>query len=371
MSSRVSRIAITGVGMLTTVGYGAVTAAAAIRAGISRAVPLKLEYFDPEELGDAPVLGHVLSGISDGFEGVALLGKLASQAILDLVLGSGLDRTDVAFWSRTGLFIGASPYRSEDEPFVTEILEETLARRVASGARLPIPQTNCRVFLSEHISALEAAAEAQREIDRGRFDRVVVACADSLVKRTDLQWFSARGRLKTPDRPIGFVPGEGSAAMLLEAEASVRQRKARADAWLEKVAVGVALENDASSCGQEWAETIRRCLGARKPVGSIYADLNGEGERAAQWGTMLASLGSTDVSALTLRLIAASLGDTGAASGALALAVAARSLVRDSAGGPLCLVCARNDSGRVAAALIAQDDKRAPNPDRAQLPRRG
>ena len=88
---------------------------------------------------------------------------------------------------------------------------------------------------------------------------------------------------------------------------------------------------------------------------AVYLDLNGEDAREADWGHALvrvrAALGTTP---RFVRIPATSLGDTGAASGAIAICAAVRSHVRAYARAPEILVCSSAETGDVMTACVAR-----------------
>lgn len=350
-----SRVAITGVGAITSVGAGAAATAAALRAGVARPSPLRLQSFDLDELGAADVVGHPITGVTDGFEGPGLLAVLAGHALRDLLSTATLDRAPPDVWSETGLFLAVSPYRGEDESFVTELIQEHLAARIVAALGAPIPAEHCRVYVQGHAAALAAAADAAAAIGARQLARVLVVAVDSLLRTADLEWLMAEDRLKTTESPTGIAPGEAGAAILFEADGEARRRGARIEASLERIAVDVERGSRAAgepSTGRGLADVVRRCLAEGARPGSLYLDLNGEATRAAEWGLALHHLVRTNPDLPPPATVASSIGDTGAASGGVALVAAVRALVRGYAGGDDCLVCSSDDSGTVAAALV-------------------
>jgi 3-oxoacyl-[acyl-carrier-protein] synthase-1 len=350
----VPRVAITGVGAVTAVGWTAAATAAALRAGISRPAPLRRTSFDVDELGKAEVAGYPIAGLTDGFEGVGLLSALAGHALRDLLRAAALDPGGRDLWGDAGLFLAVSAYRDPEEPFVTEIVTEDLAGRVTSALGLAVPEANRRVYVQGHAGALAAAADAAAELTARRLSRVLVVAADSLLRSADLDALEADGRLKTTDQPAGVPPGEAAAALLLEAEPEARRRGGHVLAWLERVELeaepGTRAAGDPST-GRGLATAIRRCLEGGVRPGALWVDLNGETPRAAEWGMVLSRLAAAKLDLPGPHAVAASLGDTGAAAGAVALATAVHALARGWAGGD-CLVCSSDDAGEVGAALV-------------------
>lgn len=348
------RLALVGIGAVTSVGHEATRAAAAIRAGITRPAPLPISFPDEESGEDEPLLGHPLVGIADGFEPPALQAILGGIVARDLVSGDPASLVQER-WAGAAVFACTSEYRSDDLSFVTDRMRETLAHDLVRAAGLAIPPERCFVVLDGQASVLAALTEAMRGIEERRFVRALVVGADSLVKEADVEWLASQGSLKTPDEPAGLEPGEGAGAILVEAEDEARRRGAKVLAWLEAVKIAQEPETRAEGkrgTGRGLAEAIRGALGSRKTVGTVFADLNGEDARAFEWGAALARLARTHDLPASPEAIATSIGDAGAASGAIQLVCATQALVRGYARGDACLVCSSADSGKVGAALL-------------------
>ena len=79
-------MAVTGLGLVCTLGHDVVSGCAALRCGIVRPSPLGLQVVSSgDSPGVEPVMGHPLRGLSDGFVGLGLYALLAQGAIRDLL----------------------------------------------------------------------------------------------------------------------------------------------------------------------------------------------------------------------------------------------------------------------------------------------
>ncbi|RKG85799.1 beta-ketoacyl synthase N-terminal-like domain-containing protein [Corallococcus terminator] len=354
------RLAITGLGMLSTLGEDVISACAALRCGMARPAPLRFEvYSEDDEEGVERVVGHPLQGITNGFEGLGLYTLMAAHALNDLVCYAGLDRRDKGFWASTALFSCLSRPRMEDlGATFEELLEERLVASVLAETQLPAVAGRGRRFMSGHASVLEAIHEARQELQSGRVRRVIVLAVDSLVGDDDVMWLAQRGMLKTTQRPVGMMPGQAAVALLLEGESEARRRGARVEAFIEAVHVGRepdSRERQQPGTGQALAGVLARSLEGRPGIADAYGDLNGQETRAREWGNALVRLSGTHDLPVAPRCPATSLGDTGSASGAIAIAAATRSLLRGYARGTEVLVWSSSDSGEVASALVVQN----------------
>jgi 3-oxoacyl-[acyl-carrier-protein] synthase-1 len=161
------------------------------------------------------------------------------------------------------------------------------------------------------------------------------------------------------------MPGQAAAAVLLE-KASPRAASAPPRALLRRVLTRALPMPPEASTGEEpgagpprpdharaLAEVIAASLtGSPDPV-ELYGDLNGEEWRAAEWGTCLVHLQAASAPQHAQHnLPAIALGDTGAASGAIALCLAVRAFERGYARAPRALVWSRSDQGWLGAAVL-------------------
>lgn len=353
------RLAITGLGMLSTIGEDVVTACASFRAGLSRPAPLPFEVFsEDEEEGAALVMGHPLKGIADGYEGVGLYTRLAAQALQDLVRYAGLTPGDSAVWRSTALYLCLSPPRNDElGSVIEELFSEHLIPSILGEVELPIAPARTRLMMQGHASVLMAIHAAGEEIEAGRISRALIVGVDSLVGEDELAWLAQRGRLKVGEQVVGLMPGQASAAVLVEHEPEARRRQARVEALIEGIQIGKEAQSRARqqrNSGAGLANAVARTLEGRQRVAEVYADLNGEEARAYEWGTALVRLSPAHELPASIHCPAISLGDTGASSGAISIAAAVRSLVRGYARGDEILVWSSSDTGEVASALITR-----------------
>lgn len=351
--------------MVSTVGYDVVSACAALRAGITRPAPLDFQVASRDDLAVEAVMGHPLTGVSDGFSGLGLYVHLASLAVRDLLLYARLAAAGSDFWRDTALWVCTSPPRSEDEEdaeALQRLLESRLCADLVRRMGLAIPPEHQRLVPRGHVSVLDAVAEASDALAQGRVRRALVVGVDSLVGEEALRWLAFHRRLKTPEQAAGLMPGEAAAALLLESEAVVRRRQAVSAGLVSAVEV-LAPSGDTRDVppGLALARVIEATTAQASRIHTVYGDLNGEEWRARQWGTALVRFSQRPAfQALRQSWPAISLGDTGAASGAIQLALACRTFLRDPASGDTALVWSHADSGTVASALVHRSEPPAP-----------
>jgi len=359
-------VAMTGLGMVTTVGHDLVTAYGALRCGMVRPWPVDFEV--PADAGNANTLltAHPLRGITDGFQGLGRYLRMGLHAVDDLVHQAGLVREPARFWQGAALYVALSRTRNQEIDFYDGILQEELPRRIAAHAGLAIPEDRRYALFRGHASALWALREASLAIEQGRIERALILGVDSLLESDTLAFLAATRRLKTNVRPRGLIPGEAAAAFLLEPSRAARSRQASIRCTVEASEVGQEKESRVSggrSAGTALSEVIRKLLSSERPLRAIYGDLNGEDSRADEWGHARVRLSeSHELSGAAQHWLAVSLGDTGAASGAVALAVGAQALWRRHVSEGDILVWSSADTGEVAAARLREAEPPVPFP---------
>jgi 3-oxoacyl-[acyl-carrier-protein] synthase-1 len=166
--------------------------------------------------------------------------------------------------------------------------------------------------------------------------------------------------LKTAEIAAGFLPGEAAAFFALERSHVGRGTtpSIAISAW------GAALDSrhclaDEPPDGTGLAAAVEGCVGQldarmRERIGLVVCDLNGEERRAMDWGYCLVRLQPRyRLGDLPIWLPAASFGEAGCASGALAISMAARGLQRGYAGTSSIAVVLSSDSGGRGAICLS------------------
>jgi 3-oxoacyl-[acyl-carrier-protein] synthase-1 len=358
-------LAITGLGMISSVGWDASASCAAIRAGLVRPHPLPgFTVLDEETQDMVPLVGHPIQGYTEGFAPLARWVRLAQGALDDLLRQQRMPGpADVQFWRRTRLFCIA-PVLSAERFFevrqagaedvmdaFTRLLHERLRKRI------PVPPSR---FLGLGHSGLAAALqEADRGISSAEAERYLLVAVDSYLDAYSLEWLAERRRLKTGDRPVGLMPGEAGACVLVESVTSARRRGAPVDALIESSAVERvpgATHQDGARLGAGLAlavAAVRQGRAASKPFdGDVIIDLNGEVWRANAWGHARVRLSDSLEARVRLVTFCGSVGEIGASSGAVAICIATRSFARRYASGPACLVVTTSEDGLAGCVLV-------------------
>jgi 3-oxoacyl-[acyl-carrier-protein] synthase-1 len=340
MAASPGRLAIAGLGATTSVGWDAACAAASIRADIVRPAGLSEFKALDEIVHDLePITGHPVAGLTDGFVLFGRWMRLARNAMQDLLAGDTCPAPgEKEFWHRCALLL------------VTGIADEATflmpAARIVAATKndvglallqdleLPIPAQQVEVLPLGHVGCA-AALERSEELIGTSCDRVVILAVDSLIDPLLLENRFARHRLKCTDNPVGLAPGEAAVALLVEGSHTLLQREGTAVAQVCGVDIskpnGGNAENEERG-GRRLSQSYTKALdqaGISRFEGDLYIDLNGEQWRARHWGTALTRILQRFVG--TEHLPCLSVGDTGAASGALGVCLAVRSFAREYA----------------------------------------
>jgi uncharacterized protein (TIGR02270 family) len=340
---------ITGVGMVTSVGHDAQVAVTSLRADITRMQEFRLRTRQGYPLVGAPIAGFAEQSVRE-----ARLWELAGQAAGEAIAqadsaGDPLDRARCGVvWvvpqeSRTG-------YDARDN-------DHHLHNGFIDRCKLGRPSVVWRDLPRGHAGALLGLSEAAKLLAQGRVTSCLIGGADTLLQLRVLRWLEAEHRLKTDFYTDGLIPGEAAAFLVVESEDVVRVREGRILARVKGLGIShedatIVSDEPCRARGLTAAFRVAFESAAIQPaaVGAIYCDLNGESYRAREWGLASTRLAFPDGADLIHP--ADCLGDVGAATGTLLLAMAAMSMAHSPPTAPNALVFAGSESGERAAAVL-------------------
>jgi 3-oxoacyl-[acyl-carrier-protein] synthase-1 len=358
------RLAISSLGMISSVGRDVITSCASIRAGITR--PSEIDYYqilDDEDAVSIPIIGHPIRAYTEGFYLIGLWIRIAQGCFEDLRQHGNLpDRSDTTFWQETG-FILVTPIVDEErfqlpEPISSERIKEVYGYGLLNVLQFPILQAHLNVVCMGHAGTAVAIGQAAQRIYSSQLQRVIVLAVDSYLDPLTLEWLGHHRRLKIGENPTGLAPGEAGACFLIESENEIQCRKAPIQAIIKGVAVGEERKHyftEEVNNGIELSNVIGQVIPDKKLfTGSIIADLNGEYWRAYELGSAIVRLGNRLGEMSSFVLPSESLGETGAASGAIAVCVAVRSFVRGYALNDEALITLSSEYGKVGAIYVAK-----------------
>ena len=356
---------ITALGMSSPLG-GVIQACAAHRAGISRVAPSRdlvcgaSGDSDPQPL---PVLEA--SGVTFGLRGVGRLVALLGDAFADLAPAADLPR----LVADLPVFLAVPDPMARGIPVEQELWQDVSAKAAALGERV-LEQTFENLGLQRgrqpwhffgggHAAFPAAMAAASRGLQQRDFPACLVAAVDSLVIPEVMEAMLAEGWLKTPDTPVGFIPGEAAVACCLTAPRSGEGLKPVA--LLRGVTLGHeprAEHPDLAPLGHALTQCLRSALrDAAAPTDRLLlvSDHDGEQRRAMELGGLQVALRGQGAGSggLSVWLPATGFGNTGAASGAVGLCVAVRGILRNYAPAPVVAVLSASDGPERAALILS------------------
>lgn len=358
-------LVLTGLGMISSVGRDAVTTCASIRAGIVHPSPVPdVLTLEPETNEAVPVTGHPIRPMTDGFAATARWLTMAVAAFDDLRRAGKLPPVaDAAFWNATELVLVLPPL--EDERFQFDprcrpsAIEETYVDPLLRRLGLMPYRRRCRLMPEGRSGPFRAIAQMTASPSAAARDRTIILAVDSLLDGVSLQWLGEQQRLKTDANPAGLAPGEAAVALLVETRRSAERRNAGVLGSL--VACVLAEEpqpyaGGSPPTGRALAEAVTACLSAadrQAPFeGDLFIDLNGEAWRAREYGGALVLIPRELRGAFRPHFGALSVGDVGAAAGALNIALAGRALDRGYAQGDVALAACSSEEGTVGVAAL-------------------
>jgi 3-oxoacyl-[acyl-carrier-protein] synthase-1 len=326
----------TGMGLATSLGHDAVTAAAAARAGLVRPAPLTVLVDDADTKDAVPVVGHPVDGLAAGFDGVGRLLRLAELGLRDLLRSTPVDRLRAAHWL-IALPEGVptapplplldpdappdpdGPDSEVPGPSAPRLAPEPLRHFVEATSGLSVPASRFATF-DGRVGFIRALGHAQRLCERGT--TCVVGAVDSLVDTEVVRTLHAHGRLLSGGAGVGLEPGEGAAFFVVEPDGARPSLGSPGPGALgnepDHLYSGVPV------LGRGLAAAVPRLA---EPVWPI-SDCNGESYRSTEWGHAVVRDEALRASVERTLYPATSVGDAGAAAPALGLAFALRAFAR-------------------------------------------
>ncbi|WP_432729329.1 hypothetical protein [Variovorax sp. W6] len=334
-------IVIGRAGLVTGVGMDTAATCAAIRGAIDN-----FQQTGFRDTGGEWIMGCEVP-LALPWRGEKKLLKMAARAIGQCL--AGCDREDCEAMplllclpetDRPGRLV-------PDDARFLELLEDELGLRFNARSSL---------IAQGHVSVAVALLQARRMIVEGHAQRVLIAAADSMLSGATLADCEARDRLLTSENSDGFIPGEGAAALLVEAMG------ARPGPQLVCRGLGFALErahidSEEPLRAEGLAEAIRQSLRDAGCGESILEfkiiDASG-GQYAFKEATLaFGRIDRTKRSEFDVWHPADCIGEVGAPIGAVMIAVLKVACEKAYARGDNVLLHLGNDDGRRAAMVFS------------------
>jgi 3-oxoacyl-[acyl-carrier-protein] synthase I len=328
-------LSILGTGLVCSVGLSVPAACAAIRAGVTN--PTESRFMDSN--GE----WIVVHSVPLPHPWAAKLGKMAAAAVSECVQALPADQLAV-----TPLILCLSERLDATAQAQLEI--DIFAQIEAElGARFA-PQS--AVVARGRLGIGQSLVHARQLIYEGGAPAVIIAATDSLLTWPTLSEYLREGRLLTPDNSNGFLPGEAAAAVLVGAGTSGRVLCAGVGMATEPASIG----SEAPLRGDGLVAAIRAALAqagcAMHDMDLRITDLSGEQYYFKEATLAVTRLLRARKAEFDLWHPAECIGETGVASGIVAMVLADTALRRSYAPGPNVLTHLSADNGdRIAAVL--------------------
>ncbi|MCC6557369.1 MAG: hypothetical protein IT372_30835 [Polyangiaceae bacterium] len=343
-------LAVTASSAITAVGDGAAQTCASIRAGIARlrehAYYLSTPH-DPEwEEGD-PLVVAAVGAVDPLRDGPGRLIALLTLALSDLFRTAGMKRRDLAACA----LLVALP--AADDGVASWGLGDAFVE--AACRDLGLTFAAVRSSRAGHAGVFDLAREAGALIASGAARTAIVAGVDSYLSEDRMTHLDGAYRLKSARNVDGFCPGEAAAALLVEDARAARARGAAVEVVITAIGTGTEPEtvrSDRQSTGAGLTAALRGALREGRAPAWVLCDMNGESYRAFEWGIALARLGEQLGTIRKVVYPTMSLGDVGAATGAVLVAAAAAGFRRGYAPAREALLWTSSDGPLRAAVRV-------------------
>ncbi len=362
-------LAITGMGICSTLGFQADRVCAALFAGLERPVTLPgTEVDDPTEIV-ATAVGHRIEGFSDGFIQTGRWIRLAEQCLAGFAESLNIDREKAApIWTRTAV-LPSVPYAFDEHRLdwsadqALDVASESFMGVLQGVSGFPFQFEPSYVRFG-HAGVCSALEQAHALLASARFDRVIVLGVDSYVELLSLLSISESGRIKTPGNPIGLVPGEACACFSVERISHAARstgagavRVLAANCRYDSSALTPIYDDPPPSIAENLRQVVQQTLdegcGGAPFRGEVVLDQNGETWKANAWGNAYARLCQLPGFRPSRLIVpASSVGETGAASAALGVCLAAHVFARGFAKENKMLIVSIAENGDVGAILV-------------------
>jgi len=323
------------------------------------------ELFGRETMDDGPAMnGSAVPG-AERVSGLAKMLLLGGWALDDLLRKRSLSDRDK---ERTGFVLNLSDHFVVDADArvrAAKVLPsvawrqrvERLQVRLVESSQLRTPAAATILLHAGNAGIAAAIDTAATLMTQNKVDRCIVGAIDSRVEPSFLMAAARCRLLRTKDQPVGLIPGEAAAFFMLERPRDLVRSRTTA---LASVTAATSVQEQVDMLASEYVPTgeglasaWRSALRSSPPVAFSIGDLNGWSQRAVEWGNAQLRLrAEAPVAEVPAWFPAISLGDTGAASGAVAICVAVRAFARHYAPGDAAMVWASSESGSKGAVVV-------------------
>jgi len=207
---------------------------------------------------------------------------------------------------------------------------------------------------------VRALADALTLLRERRLNACIIGGVDSYLEPELLRTLHQLRILKVPDQPVGIMPGEAAAFILLERYEHAVRRGAAVEALIGAPGLGTEDSHRFSGKpphGQALHEAIHQTLQRHHEptdtIGWLMGSLNGDTWKAREWGHVLTRL-PQELTSARIWSPAESFGELGAATAAVSVCNAVRAFQRGYAKTRHILVWASNEDGGKGALIVSE-----------------
>lgn len=223
---------------------------------------------------------------------------------------------------------------------------------------LDLLRPRAQVVVGDQAGWATALWWAMQLLSSGAAKRCITGGIDSLIDPQILSALLDARLLKTPEHPVGLMPGESAAFLLVERMDAAAARGARPLAMIDPPVLLQGEPHELSEepvTGELLARTISAAVGASASPGTdlMMCDCRGTHRTAVEWGSAQVRL-PREVSGAPQWFPAAMFGATGAATGPVAACVAIRAFERGYAPGRDVLTWLASGRGDRAAVRLSR-----------------
>ncbi len=341
-------------GALTSVGFSTAQTCAAIRAGISGFSDSNFNFkpiYQSFELNPITAAHAPLDFSPDEYNSFIRLSRMAAHALNECIEGKDINP------SRTALLLGLrEPFRKDPyldgryEELLTDIQREVGVQFHSKSCVLPLGR-------AATFRGLQIARQLLNEND---LETCIVGGVDSYINEFDLSRFEETYRILSPSVSRGFIPGEGAAFVV------VTNRRVHTSTKIAGKILGIGLANEEAkvtvlSDGHPTGKGLQRALAAaiqdadfsESEINFRVSDLNGESYYGIESMLAMTRFYKSRREHLEIWHPADSVGDIGAAAGALLVIVASVGIVKGYAPGQIAMCEASSDEGLRAGCIVS------------------
>ncbi len=346
------RIAITGIGMVSSVGLTALSSAAAVFAGMMNYGRHEKVMVKGDEYGMS-LRGATIARVPDSFISSKLSGI---DRALALIIPAMKEATiDLPHWMMARVYCYIDQMLDSDNALFLSQLETRMPRLLNIDRK----HDEQRLSGLGRCQSFENIIQAVNDLQHWQHQMALIGCADSLCEENVLSKLLEDERLLDGTNPEGIVAGEAGCAVLLETESHARERNAKVLAWVN--AWGRAAEphpwtsakaSTAKGLTDAFRDVFSKTGGAENGIEMVINDMNGERVRALEW-SLSQGLVFTPSCKYTLLHPADGLGDCGGAMGLaqVVVAVGAMLMKREP---PLLVALSTSDDAEARRVLLLE-----------------